>query len=137
LTKVDFPTLGAPINATKPQRVGDSAIAPLRLDAFTRQHRGGRGLFGSTLGTAHALGWFALRQRHGHAELRIMIRSPAFDLAIDAETDTRDGLRLAWKRSWLHVRPSNTEPIVRAMAEAPTREESEKLCQAVAECLAA
>jgi phosphomannomutase len=55
----------------------------------------------------------------------------------DAETDTRDGLRLAWKRSWLHVRPSNTEPIVRAMAEAPTREESEKLCQAVAECLAA
>lgn len=39
----------------------------------------------------------------------------------DAEADTQDGLRLAWPDRWLHVRPSGTEPIVRVIAEAPTR----------------
>src|SRR5437899_4748949 len=38
----------------------------------------------------------------------------------DAMTDTQDGLRLAWLDRWLHVRPSNTEPILRLIAEAPT-----------------
>ncbi len=35
--------------------------------------------------------------------------------------DDTDGLRLEWpqKRSWLHVRPSGTEPVVRLIAEAP------------------
>src|SRR5436305_117388 len=37
-----------------------------------------------------------------------------------ATADTQDGLRLAWRDRWLHVRPSNTEPIVRLIAEAPT-----------------
>jgi phosphomannomutase len=38
----------------------------------------------------------------------------------DARIDLQDGLRLAWEDSWLHVRPSGTEPIVRVIAEAPT-----------------
>jgi phosphomannomutase len=38
----------------------------------------------------------------------------------DAGVDTQDGLRLAWRDRWLHVRPSNTEPIIRLIAEAPT-----------------
>jgi phosphomannomutase len=38
----------------------------------------------------------------------------------DAMADTQDGLRLAWRDRWLHVRPSNTEPIVRLIAEAPS-----------------
>ena len=38
----------------------------------------------------------------------------------DARVDTQDGLRLAWDDRWLHVRPSNTEPIIRLIAEAPT-----------------
>lgn len=41
---------------------------------------------------------------------------------LDADSvDTTDGLRLAWakRRSWLHVRPSGTEPVVRLIAEAP------------------
>jgi phosphomannomutase len=38
----------------------------------------------------------------------------------DAQVDTQDGLRLAWPDSWLHVRPSGTEPIARLIAEAPT-----------------
>jgi len=38
----------------------------------------------------------------------------------DAQVDTEDGLRLAWRDRWLHVRPSNTEPIIRLIAEAPS-----------------
>jgi phosphomannomutase len=49
-----------------------------------------------------------------------------------AAVDRRDGLWFGWEKSWLHVRPSNTEPVVRAIAEAPTREEAARLCDAVA-----
>jgi len=38
----------------------------------------------------------------------------------EASVDTQDGLRLAWRDRWLHVRPSNTEPIIRFIAEAPS-----------------
>lgn len=38
----------------------------------------------------------------------------------DASVDSQDGLRLAWRDRWLHVRPSNTEPIIRLIAEAPS-----------------
>ena len=46
-----------------------------------------------------------------------------------------DGLRLDLEESWLHVRPSNTEPIVRIIAEAPTVEEARELCRQASECL--
>ena len=36
----------------------------------------------------------------------------------DARADRRDGLRLDWPDRWVHVRASNTEPIVRVIAEA-------------------
>src|SRR6266850_1870935 len=45
----------------------------------------------------------------------------------EASADTQDGLRLAWPDRWLHVRPSGTEPIIRFIAEAPTRADAEKL----------
>ncbi len=35
----------------------------------------------------------------------------------DAETDRRDGLHLSWDTGWVHVRASNTEPILRILAE--------------------
>ena len=35
-----------------------------------------------------------------------------------------DGVRFDWPGKWLLVRASNTEPIVRAIAEAPTAEEA-------------
>jgi phosphomannomutase len=38
----------------------------------------------------------------------------------DAAADMQDGLRLSWQDRWLHLRPSGTEPIVRAIAEART-----------------
>lgn len=37
----------------------------------------------------------------------------------EAEADLRDGVKLTIGRSWVHVRPSNTEPIIRIIAEAP------------------
>jgi phosphomannomutase len=46
----------------------------------------------------------------------------------DARADRLDGLRLDWDDKWLLVRGSNTEPIVRAIAEAPTLAEAERLC---------
>jgi phosphomannomutase len=45
----------------------------------------------------------------------------------DAQVDTQDGLRLSWPDRWVHVRPSGTEPIVRVIAEAPTRADAERL----------
>ena len=38
----------------------------------------------------------------------------------EAKLDRRDGLRLDWPDRWAHVRGSNTEPIVRVIAEAAT-----------------
>ncbi len=47
----------------------------------------------------------------------------------DAEVDEQDGLRLGWRDRWLHVRPSNTEPIIRFIAEAPERGQAEQLVE--------
>ena len=44
-----------------------------------------------------------------------------------AEEDRQDGMRLATSDRWLHCRPSGTEPVVRIIAEAPTRAEAEDL----------
>jgi phosphomannomutase len=40
-----------------------------------------------------------------------------------------DGLRVDWADRWVHVRGSNTEPIVRVIAEAPTLEQAKTLCR--------
>jgi phosphomannomutase len=45
----------------------------------------------------------------------------------DAGADMQDGLRLAWKDRWVHVRPSGTEPIVRVIAEAPDEAQAREL----------
>ncbi len=54
----------------------------------------------------------------------------------DAERDRQDGLRLAWPDRWVHIRPSGTEPIVRLIAEAPTREAADDLVAAAREAIA-
>jgi phosphomannomutase len=53
----------------------------------------------------------------------------------DATPDRLDGLRLDWvgadgQGKWLLVRASNTEPIVRIIAESPSAAESRRLCDA-------
>src|SRR5580700_5198823 len=91
LANVDLPTLGAPISATKPQRVVGSAgaasscgsaIAPFGLDALARQHGGGGGLLGGALGAAGAFGRRKIGQLHGDAKYRTVIGTGARDLAI-------------------------------------------------------
>jgi len=41
--------------------------------------------------------------------------------------DTNDGIRIDFPGAWLHARPSNTEPIMRIIAEAPDRSQAEKI----------
>ena len=53
----------------------------------------------------------------------------------DAQTDRTDGLKLIWPERWIHVRASNTEPILRFSAEAKTPEEMERMYSEVAELL--
>ncbi|HMO35930.1 MAG TPA: phosphoglucosamine mutase [Gemmatales bacterium] len=49
----------------------------------------------------------------------------------DARVNRLDGLRLDWPDRWVHIRPSNTEPIVRVIAEAPRADQAAELCQLV------
>lgn len=55
----------------------------------------------------------------------------------EATADRQDGLRLDWpeRRSWAHLRPSGTEPIVRIICEAPTRDEAQALVETLREAL--
>lgn len=48
----------------------------------------------------------------------------------DARANRDDGLRLDGADWWLHVRGSNTEPVVRVIAEAPTADRARELCDA-------
>jgi phosphomannomutase len=43
------------------------------------------------------------------------------------QESTQDGLRLIWQDAWLHIRPSNTEPIVRVIGEAESADRLESL----------
>jgi phosphomannomutase len=53
----------------------------------------------------------------------------------EAAADLQDGLKLDFPRSWVHLRPSNTEPIVRIYSEAPTKEEAEALASSIQKSL--
>ena len=45
----------------------------------------------------------------------------------DAKIDKTDGLKLSWDDRWIHLRGSNTEPILRIYAEAPTKSDAHLL----------
>jgi len=47
------------------------------------------------------------------------------------ETFKDDGLKLVFKDSWIHVRSSNTEPILRIIAESPSYEKTHELIEKV------
>jgi phosphomannomutase len=49
----------------------------------------------------------------------------------DARCDRRDGLRLDWPDGWVHVRASNTEPIVRVIAEARDAARARELAESL------
>ena len=43
------------------------------------------------------------------------------------KVDERDGIKIIFKKSWLHIRKSNTEPIIRIYSEAETKLDCEKI----------
>lgn len=65
------------------------------------------------------------RERLPQLEKALLARWP------EAKVNRTDGLRLDWADRWLHVRPSNTEPIVRVIAEGPRKEDAENMCREV------
>src|SRR3984957_1172067 len=102
LTSVDLPTLGAPISATKPQRVAAGVASPegssisfegssvivTATDAFAFNHDRSRHLFRRALAAADAFGRRQARQIHRDPELRIVMRPGALDLVIDRRRQT-------------------------------------------------
>jgi phosphomannomutase len=49
--------------------------------------------------------------------------------------DETDGIKVNFDNGWLHVRASNTEPIVRFFAEAPTKEQAQHWIDTILYCL--
>lgn len=47
----------------------------------------------------------------------------------DKKINRLDGVKIDTDTTWVHLRKSNTEPIIRVMAEAPTKEEAEQLAK--------
>ena len=45
---------------------------------------------------------------------------------INQQVDLCDGLKIDATNTWVHMRKSNTEPVIRVIAEAPTVEEAER-----------
>lgn len=54
---------------------------------------------------------------------------------VEEEKNTEDGIRIDWPDAWVLARPSNTEPIARIIAEAPTEERANALCDQVADLM--
>ena len=57
------------------------------------------------------------------------MRHEAEEGAFGGEVDMEDGVKIRRGSSWVHVRASITEPIVRVITEAPDHEESDDLAQ--------
>ena len=118
LTSVDLPALGAPMTATKPQRVSGAAAAcsAIRLappHAFAREQRGGSRLLGGALACALAARRLPARDAHLGGEARRVIgslraRSPRSAAAsgpgpapIPAARTWHRRRRRACRRAWL------------------------------------
>jgi phosphomannomutase len=55
--------------------------------------------------------------------------------ARDGRINDADGLRVDWPNGWVHVRPSNTEPIVRLIAEADDEQTADRLARRITDLL--
>jgi len=54
---------------------------------------------------------------------------------IEYPMNDEDGLRLDINKAWVHIRKSNTEPVLRIIAEAEQKTEAQKLIQSIAKYL--
>ncbi|MHC4083100.1 MAG: phosphohexomutase domain-containing protein, partial [Planctomycetota bacterium] len=73
---------------------------------------------------------FALEPRDDTAVARAIERTARHFTGAKLNTD--DGLRVDLDDGWVHLRPSNTEPIVRLIAEASTAQRTQELIDEVA-----
>ncbi len=49
----------------------------------------------------------------------------------EEDANTIDGLKIDFEKSWVHMRKSNTEPIIRVYTEAPSQEEADSLADRI------
>ena len=81
--------------------------------------------------------------REGLAERAVRSVEAAYRKQRGASVDTQDGIRADFPSrngaggAWVHVRASNTEPIVRFIAEAPTAQEARAILDEVEQVVAA
>ena len=59
------------------------------------------------------------------------VLSKAKSVFADADMNTIDGIKFTWNDRWIHLRGSNTEPIMRIYAEGPNKHMAEELVQQV------
>ncbi|CUU01871.1 phosphomannomutase [Candidatus Thermokryptus mobilis] len=55
------------------------------------------------------------------------ILKKAIELFKKSEINTEDGVRIDFEDAWIHIRKSNTEPILRIISEARTKQDAENL----------
>jgi len=63
------------------------------------------------------------------------IQEKAKSIFPDANINLIDGVKLIWDDRWIHLRVSNTEPIMRIYAEAPDKDDAQKLIEQFQACL--
>lgn len=74
--------------------------------------------------------YFMLKKKVTRGDLNFAtIQTIVQNNAAGATVNLDDGIKLSWSDSWIHIRPSNTEPIVRIYCEATSLEHAEALVQ--------
>jgi len=80
-------------------------------------------------------GWVKSHPSYTMLKKKFEIKNPVSEAMEKAKkafagwkTDERDGLWLGKDKSFVHLRASNTEPVIRIIAEAPSAKEAETLC---------
>lgn len=63
------------------------------------------------------------------------IYTQIINLFPDGKINNENGARIDWKKSWLQLRRSNTEPIIRVIAEAPTAAEVNSLLDKISKVI--
>jgi phosphomannomutase len=75
--------------------------------------------------------YFMSKQKVVLEEMSKEVIDAIFDIVAtnhpDAEQSRLDGLKLDFPSGWVHLRPSNTEPIIRIYAEAGSKDEADSL----------
>lgn len=89
--------------------------------------------------------WAATLPAYAMVKEKIRVRAEEVAPAVEAaraalapgaaDVNLEDGVKVSWADRWVHLRGSNTEPIVRIMAEAPTEAEARALARRAREAI--